>query len=150
MLRSTTSAFLIITISVSFQQLSLAQTYTKPDQISDSSRTDDIEIAGIVIDATQTKIGKDFYELFYQQWNELENVSEQSITISERALPQLGSQVSVEVEDYLIFLQNIQPRYEIIEQMVEYALQQTVLYIQNYEEMQKQLLGDDLEGTGIY
>jgi len=73
MLRSTTSAFLIITISVSFQQLSLAQTYTKPDQISDSSRTDDIEIAGIVIDATQTKIGKDFYELFYQQWNELDH-----------------------------------------------------------------------------
>ena len=142
--------FLIITISVSLLHKSFAQTYTRSDQKSDSSRTDDIEIAGIIIDATQTKLGKDFYDLFYQQWNELESVSEQSITISERALPQLGSQVSVEVEDYLVFLQNIQPRYEIIEQMVEYALQQTLLYIQNYDNMQKQILGDDLEGTGIY
>jgi len=56
----------------------------------------------------------------------------------------------VEVEDHLVFLQYIQPRYEIIEQMVEYAMQQTLLYIQNYAEMQEQLSGEDLKGTGIY
>ncbi|MCJ7554707.1 MAG: curli production assembly/transport protein CsgE [Ignavibacteriaceae bacterium] len=114
------------------------------------NKLDDIEIAGIIIDATQTKIGKDFYDLFYQQWSELEDLPKQSITVSEKALPQLGSQISVQVEDYLIFQQNIQPRYEIIEQMAEYALQQALLYVQNYDEMQKQLMGEDLKGTGIY
>ena len=143
------SIFVFTFCTISQYQLS-AQIVTNQNQKSDNKKTDDIEISGIVIDATQTKLGKDFYDLFYQQWNELENIPVQSITINERALPQLGSQISVEVEDHLVFLQYIQPRYEIIEQMAEYALQQTIAYIQNYDEMQKQLLGDDLAGTGIY
>jgi curli production assembly/transport component CsgE len=125
-------------------------TDTNHHQVSDSTGTNDIEIAGIIIDATQTKIGKDFYDLFYQQWNGLEDLPLQSVTVSEKALPQLGSQISVEVEDYLVFQQNIQPRYEIIEQMAGYALQQALLFVQNYDEMQKQLLEEDLKGTGIY
>ena len=129
----------------------ITQTNNNFYQIADSTQqADDIEIAGIIIDATQTKIGKDFYDLFYQQWSQLEELPKQSITISEKALPQLGSQISVEVENYLVFQQYIQPRYDIIEQMAEYALQQAFLYLQNYDEMQKQLMGEDLKGTGIY
>lgn len=144
------SVFVITLNALSPHQL-LAQTVTNHNQKKmDNENANDIEISGLVIDATQTKIGKDFYDLFYQQWNELENIPTQSITINERALPQLGSQISVEVGDHLIFLQYIQPRYEIIEQMAEYALQQTIAYVQNYDEMQKQLLGDDMAGTGIY
>ena len=150
MLKSVPIFIVVITFGALSQYQSLAQDVNNPTQKSDSTNTDDIEIAGIIIDATQTKIGKDFYDLFYQQWNELENVPKQSITISEKALPQLGSQISIEVEDYVTFLQNVQPRYEVIEQMVSYAMQQTILYIQNYDEMQNQLIGEDLKGTGIY
>jgi len=110
----------------------------------------DIEIQGIIVDATQTKIGKDFYDLFYQQWSQVDNLPYQSITISEKALPQLGSQVTVQIDDQLIFQQVIQPRYEVIEQMVNYAVQRTYQYVINYDEMQKQLQGEDLKGTGIY
>ena len=142
---------LLLTIIGTFVNYQLiAKTFSDEPQLGDSTNTNDIEITGIVIDATQTKIGKDFYDLFYQQLNQYEDVPEQSITISERALPQLGSQISVDVEDQLVFLQYIQPRYEIIEQMVEYAMQQTFLYIQNYDEMQELLSGEDLKGTGIY
>lgn len=140
---------LLITFSAQTQYKLIKQLNTGHIQKSDSTYND-IEVAGIIIDATQTKIGKDFYDLFYQQWNQLEALPKQSITISEKALPQLGSQISVEVEDYLVFQQNIQPRYEIIEQMTEYALQQALLYVQNYDEMQKQLMGEDFKGTGIY
>jgi len=150
MLRSKFILLLLTIIGTSMNYPLKAKTLIEGSQFGDSTNTDDIEIAGIIIDATQTKIGKDFYDLFYQQFNQFEEVSKQSITISERALPQLGSQISVEVEDHLVFLQYIQPRYEMIEQMVEYAMQQTLLYIQNYAEMQEQLSGEDLKGTGIY
>ena len=141
---------LFITSSTLFQHPIVKITATDSYRISDSTGTDDIEIEGIIVDATQTKIGKDFYELFYQLWNQLEELPRQSITITEKALPQLGSQISVEVEDYLVFQQNIQPRIEIIEQMAEYAMQRALLYVQNYDEMQIQLIGEDLKGTGIY
>jgi curli production assembly/transport component CsgE len=118
--------------------------------LQDSTRVDDIEIEGIVVDATQTKIGKDFYDIFYQQWNQVENLPYHSITINEKALPQLGSQITVQIEDQLIFQQIIQPRYEVIEQMANYAVQRAYQYVQNYDDMQKQLQGEDLEGTGIY
>jgi len=118
--------------------------------LQDSTSYDDIEIEGIIVDATQTKIGKDFYDLFYQQWSQVDNLPYQSITISEKALPQLGSQVTVQIEDQLIFQQVIQPRYEVIEQMVSYAVQRAYQYVINYDEMQKQLQGEDLKGTGIY
>ena len=64
--------------------------------LQDSTSADDIEIEGIIVDATQTKIGKDFYDLFYQQWSQVEDLPNHSITISEKALPQLGSQISVQ------------------------------------------------------
>ena len=118
--------------------------------LQDSTSADDIEIEGIIVDATQTKIGKDFYDLFYQQWSQVEDLPYHSITISEKALPQLGSQISVQIEDQLIFRQVVQPRYEKIEEMAIYALQQAYQYVINYDDMQKQLQGEDLQGTGIY
>ncbi len=128
----------------------LIQTNDNFYQIADSTYADDIEIEGIIVDATQTKIGKDFYDLFYQQWSQVEDLPYHSITIGEKALPQLGSLISVQIEDQLIFRQVVQPRYEKIEEMANYAIQQAYRYVINYDEMQKQLQGEDLQGTGIY
>ena len=120
------------------------------DQIADSTYADDIEIEGIIVDATQTKIGKDFYDLFYQQWNQLDSLIYPSITINERALPQLGSLISVQIQDQLIFQQVIQPKYEKIEDMANYAFELAYRFVENYDEMQNQLQGEDQQGTGIY
>lgn len=144
------SVMMIFFISISNGASQYVQIDDHFYHLQDSTRADDIEIEGIIVDATQTKIGKDFYDLFYQQWSQVEDLPYHSITISEKALPQLGSQISVQIEDQLIFRQIVQPRYEKIEEMAIYALQQAYQYVINYDEMQKQLQGEDLQGTGIY
>lgn len=146
----TMTMIIILFISISNAESRYVQIGNWSYQLQDSTSYNDIEIQGIIVDATQTKIGKDFYDLFYQQWSQVDNLPYQSITISEKALPQLGSQVTVQIDDQLIFQQVIQPRYEVIEQMVNYAVQRTYQYVINYDEMQKQLQGEDLKGTGIY
>ena len=147
---SATMITIIFFISFSNASSQYSRIENKLCYLQDSTHVNDIEIEGIIVDATQTKIGKDFYDIFYQQWSQVENLPYHSITINEKALPQLGSIISVQVEDRVIFQQFVQPRYEKIEEMANYALQQTYQYIKNYDNMQKQLQGEDLKGTGIY
>jgi curli production assembly/transport component CsgE len=110
----------------------------------------DIEIEGLIVDQTQTKIGHDFYDLFYSNWQAPENFSDYTIVIEEKALPQLGTQVTIEINENQIFQQVLQPRYDIIEATAEYAVELAFNYIENYEEIQKQLSGQDLQGSGIF
>ena len=44
----------------------------------------------------------------------------------------------------------LQPRADIIEQLAEQAIAQTQMYLANYEELKRQLEGDDQAGTGIF
>ena len=114
------------------------------------SKEDRIEIEGIVVDATQTKIGRDFYDLFYQIWNPPATLPKLTITISETPLPSLGTRVTVKVQDNIVFQRFLQARYDVIEQNAEYAVDRATRYLQVYEQLQRDLKGDDLMGTGIY
>ncbi len=110
----------------------------------------DLEFEGLIVDATQTKIGRDFYEIFYNNWAPDEKLPKLSIVISERPLPRLGTQIAVAIEDYEVFRQFVQPRYDVIEAYAQYAIQTALQYLENYDSIQKQLQGDDLMGSGIY
>ncbi len=110
----------------------------------------DLEIEGLVVDATQTKIGRDFYDIFYNNWAPDENLPKLSIVISEKPLPRLGTQIAVTIDDQELFKQFVQPRYDVIEGNAEYAIQIALQYLENYDVIQKQLLGEDLMGSGIY
>lgn len=110
----------------------------------------DLEIEGIVVDATATKIGRDFYDSFFSKWNPESELPNLSITISERPLPNRGSQVIVSIEDNVIFQRFVQPRYDAMEENAELAVQIALSYLRNYELIQKQLQGDDLAGSGIF
>ncbi|MDR9365924.1 MAG: CsgE family curli-type amyloid fiber assembly protein [Balneolaceae bacterium] len=92
-----------------------------------------VELDGLVTDETRSKIGRDFYDIFYQQWEAPPNSSNFTIVISEQPTPSLGSLVSVSVNDEQIFRYRLQPRYEVIEQVATYA----VRYTQNYMEENK-------------
>ena len=110
----------------------------------------DLEIEGIIVDATNTKVGRDFYDMFYNNWDPGENLPQLSITISEKPLPSRGSQVIVYIEDDIIFQRFLQPRYDEIKENSDLARLVAMQYLQNYESLQKQLQGEDLSGTGIY
>jgi curli production assembly/transport component CsgE len=110
----------------------------------------DLEIEGLVVDATATKVGGDFYDIFFSKWNPDSDLPSLSITISERPLPNRGSQVMVSIEDNVIFQRFVQPRYDALEENADLAVEIALSYLRNYESVQKQLQGDDLAGSGIY
>lgn len=90
-----------------------------------------LELDGLVMDETRSKIGRDFYDIFFQQWEAPPNSNNYTITISEKPTPSLGSFISVSVNDRQTFQYRLQPRYEIIEQVANYAVRVTYVYMKD-------------------
>lgn len=108
------------------------------------------EINGLVVDETITKVGRDFYEVFYSRWEA--PLSEQSYTIFIKELPQpgRGSLVSIYMDETELFSQPVQPRYDVIEAVAEYAVSLVSNYVINYESLVEQLGNEDQQGSGIF
>ncbi|PKQ64316.1 hypothetical protein BZG02_05730 [Labilibaculum filiforme] len=110
----------------------------------------EMEVDGLVMDETMTKVGRDFYDMFYSVWNAPQKAKNYTITIKEMVLPGLATQIIVLVNDNEVFKQRVQPRYEVLEQMSQYANQMAVQYLNNYEKMNAQLEDEDQQGTGMF
>lgn len=110
----------------------------------------DLEIDGLIVDNTVTKMGRDFYEIFINKWEAPANAKNFTITI--RELPALGiaTAVVVEINDHQVVEVPLQPRYEVIEGIAAYAVGKCYEYLEHYEQIQQELSGDDLSGSGIY
>jgi curli production assembly/transport component CsgE len=111
---------------------------------------ENLEIDGLIIDRTKTKLGRDFYQLFYSKWEAPYGIKGYDILISEKPMPGRGSLVQIEVKGTLIFNRRLTPRYAEIEKSAELAIQVTLNYLYNYENYQRQLSGEDMKGSGIY
>lgn len=122
----------------------------KQPEVAEKKNYNDIEIEGLIVDQTQTKLGHDFYDVFYKNWQPPKNAGNFTIIIEEKPLPQLGTQVTIKVNDNNIFQQILQPRYDIIEQLAQYGVQLCTNYVINYQQIQKQLSGNDMSGSGIF
>ena len=122
-----------------------------PNENNDSVSTDILEIENMIVDETLSKIGKDYFDLFYTKWeSQVAGIVNYSIVIYEKTLPQRGTQISIKVNDLDIYQSFIQPRYELIEQSVDEGIYMVFSYLQNYEAIQKELEKGDMKGTGIY
>ena len=108
------------------------------------------EINGLVVDETITKAGRDFYEVFYGQWEAPASAMSYTIFIKELPLAGRGSQVMIYMDDTEVFNQAVQPRYEVIEEMAAYAVSLVTHYVVNYESMSRELGNEDQQGSGIF
>jgi hypothetical protein len=90
-----------------------------------------MEIDGMVLDETRSKVGRDFYDVFYTNWQQPPDTHNFSIRISEQPSPSLGTIIYVEVNDTETFRMRLQPRYDFIQQAGRYAVRQTYSYLQN-------------------
>lgn len=61
------------------------------------------ELKGLTIDETKTKVGKDFYDMFYIQYSQLPDKSSSAITISELPLRGTSGQINIQMEDKIIY-----------------------------------------------
>ncbi|WP_089754222.1 CsgE family curli-type amyloid fiber assembly protein [Chryseobacterium soldanellicola] len=61
------------------------------------------ELRGLTIDETKSKIGKDFYDIFYIQYSQIPDKSNSAITISELPVRGTNGQINIEIDDKVIY-----------------------------------------------
>ena len=110
----------------------------------------DLEIDGMLFDETKTKVGKDFYDFFYSKWEAPPNAHNYLIYITEKPFRLTTTEIEVRINEITVFMSFLQPRADLVEQLAEQAVAQTQMYLANYEELMRQLEGDDQAGTGIF
>lgn len=110
----------------------------------------DLEIDGLVVDETVTKAGRDFYQVFYNIWEAPPGAKNFTIEISEKPARGIATVVMIDINGQRVVEAPLQPRYDIVEQLAQQAAQRCYSYLLNYEDIQKQLSGEDLSGSGIY
>ena len=116
---------------------------SKPNEVG-------IELDGLLVDDTKTKAGKDFYDLFYGSWDAPPGAKNYTITVSEKPFRLTSTQIVVSINDNPVYQSILQPRQDIIEALSADAITTTQSYLANYEEIMKQLNGDDMAGSGIF
>lgn len=89
-----------------------------------------MEVDGMVLDETISKIGRDFYNVFYQYWSGPDNAFNYTITISEKPAPSLGTIVTVKVNDTFTYQSRLQPRFELIEEAGKDAVRYSYSHLQ--------------------
>jgi hypothetical protein len=116
----------------------------------DTTKTLSVEDLSFLFDETITKVGNDFFRLFYNQWNNPTTVSGVSIYVGEKPVPGLGTQIWIKVNERFIYRAVMRPNNEQIKKEVKKALLLTNNYFLNYELIQNQLGSDDFKGNGLY
>ena len=110
----------------------------------------DLEIGEMVFDETITKVGRDFYEEFFSTWSNPTQIKDFTITVKERPVPGIGTEITVLIDEFELLRQFIRPNQEQIELLAEYTVSLAGQYLINYQEIQAQLLSEDQSGTGIF
>lgn len=110
----------------------------------------EIEIDGLLVDDTKTKTGKDFYDLFYGSWEAPTGAKNFTITISEKPFRLSSTLIVVSINETPVYQSVLQPRQDIVEGLSQDAISTTQSYLANYEEIMRQLNGDDMAGSGIF
>lgn len=110
----------------------------------------ELELDGMLFDETKTKSGKDFYDYFYSSWEAPPGASNFSIFITEAPYRLTTTQIEVRINETIVFQSFLQPRADIVEELAKYAVAQTQMYLANYEELMRQMEGEDQAGSGIY
>lgn len=98
------------------------------------------QIEGFIIDKTKTKIGRDFYELFYLDLEPIMGINGKfNITVDEFVDPQFGSRVTVSINDTMIYQNFVSSRFDDIEEKVKEASEIAKYFFTNWKEYEKYL-----------
>jgi len=121
-------------------------------QSSSRRRFRPTEIEGLVLDQTVSKIGHDFYDVFYTRWEPPANLGDFTVVIREKpARGGFGSLISVEVNEAELLELPLQPRYDVIEEAALYSVEVAVGYLINAQNISQQLERSlDNPGTEVF
>jgi curli production assembly/transport component CsgE len=111
---------------------------------------DQLEIDELIVDATISKPGNDFFYYYSNSFVWPEAAGDFIVQVTEKPFRLNSTQISIKVNDLEVFQNMLQPRTSYLEELASYAQQVTVNYIVNYQQIMKELDGDDRSGSGIY
>jgi curli production assembly/transport component CsgE len=114
------------------------------------SSYDQLEIDELIVNATISKPGNDFFYYFSNSFVWPEAAGDFIVQISERPFRLNSTQITIKVNELEVFQNMLQPRTSYLEELAVYAQRVTVNYIVNYQQIMKELDGDDRTGSGIY
>jgi len=118
-----------------FESIVESQKETDPESAdTEKEKIVRMEVDGMILDETITKMGRDFYNIFYQYWQQPPEAYNFTIKISEQPAPTLGTMVSVNVNDTRTFHARLQPRYDFIEEASKQAVRISYNYLKNNKE----------------
>ncbi|WP_228452287.1 curli-like amyloid fiber formation chaperone CsgH [Chryseobacterium sp. c4a] len=80
------------------------------------------ELRGLTIDETKTKVGKDFYDMFYIQYSQLPDKSSSAITISELPLRGTSGQINIQIDDKIIYSFMTNPGEDYLQEQLAFSL----------------------------
>lgn len=87
------------------------------------------ELKGLTIDETKTKVGKDFYDLFYMQYSQQPDKSNSIVTISELPLRGTSGQINIQIEDKVVYSFMTNPGEDYLKEQLIYSLK----YIKEFD-----------------
>lgn len=86
------------------------------------------ELSGLTIDETKSKVGRDFYDLFYIQYSQIPDKSSSAITITELPARGTSGQINIQVDDKLVYSFMTNPNEDYLKEQLDYTLR----YIKDY------------------
>jgi curli production assembly/transport component CsgE len=112
----------------------------------------EIEVEGLILDETRSKLAHDFYELFYNIWTQADSTSTFN-TLIFRELPArtgLGARVVIELNEMEFMQIQLQPRQDILEEIASQLVEALKNYLENPDQSIREIEAEELQGTGIY
>lgn len=119
------------------------------DTISKPAPIPDIELDGLLVNETISKLARDFYRYFYAHWTAPEGVSDYYITVKELPTQGIAVRVAILVNNNVVVQRFLPPRVDLLESQAT----QIAEFISNFVREGKHTgnLDDvDLKGTGIF
>jgi uncharacterized protein YdeI (BOF family) len=100
-----------------------------------------IEINGLVVEDVITKLGKDFYDFFYQEYNSSGYKFPFVINIIEKPLIGISSEIRIDIDDRMVYKMTTRPN----EEYLQAAARQAIVAINNYNEKRKFLFKKNIK-----
>lgn len=107
-------------------------------------------IDGLVIDETVTKVGRDFYELYFRDWEPPANISGYTIFIAEKPARARATIIAISINDEPVYSATLQPRYDYLVTLAEQAQIACGNYLRHLAENRQRLSSEDQLGNGIF
>ena len=109
-------------------------------KVGEAKPNDGLEMMGIVSNDTKTKLGNDFYELFYKEYSKLKLKSNKIVSVQEELTFGRTTKIIVSVDGEVINEFISRPDEEFMKYMAESISTDVFKYFKNLEKQNKSIL----------